>query len=310
MSETRSADVIILGAGPAGCTAAVYCTRAGLKTVVFGGAAPGGQLLLTSDIENFPGLPEPVTGAELMERMHRQCRRLGALVLTEEAVSLALEEKPFSVVSSSGEIYAARAVIIATGAKSRWLGLESEKSFIGKGVSGCATCDGFFHKGKEVCVIGGGDTALEDALFLTKFASKITVIHRRNSLRASNILQEKARKNPKIAFLWDSVVEEVLGKEGVTAVRLKNLKTGKTEELPCEGIFVAIGHAPDTAILKKQLKTDENGFVITDGRTGTSVEGVFAAGDIADPRYRQAVTAAGSGCIAAIEAARFLQKAD
>ncbi len=300
-------DIIILGAGPAGCTAAVYCARGGLKTLIFGGAAPGGQLILTSHIENFPGLDKPVSGAELMERLHSQCRRLGAEISSDEAVELGIRH-PFTVVSSDAKTYSAKAVIIATGAKAKWLELESEKRFKGKGISTCAVCDGFFFKGKEVCVIGGGDTALEDALFLSNFASKVTLIHRRDSLRACAMLQEKAKKNPKISFIWDSVPEEILGQNSVSGIKLRNVKTSQTLETTCSGIFIAIGHLPETGILRGKLKLDENGYIITDGKTRTSVEGIFAAGDAADTDYKQAVTAAGTGCIAALEAERYLQR--
>lgn len=275
--------------------------------MVFGGAAPGGQLLLTSDVENFPGFPEPVAGFELMERMHRQCRRLGVEISNEEAAALNLDKRPFEVTSSNGKTCRAKILIMATGAKAQWIGLESEKRLMGKGVSGCATCDGFFFKGKEVCVVGGGDTALEDALFLSRFASKVTIIHRRNELRACAKLQEKAKSNPKIAFVWDSVVEEIIGTDSVSGVRIKNVKTSRTVQIPCQGIFVAIGHVPDTKILAGRIKLDENGYIATD-KTSTSVPGVFAAGDVMDPHYRQAITAAASGCMAAIEAERFLEK--
>lgn len=307
MTEPTSYDIVILGAGPAGCTAAVYSARNGLKTLILGGSAPGGQLLLTSDIENFPGLPEPVAGAELMERMHRQCRRLGVEIVTDEASDLNLGKRPFAIAASSGKIYSAKAIIIATGARARWLGIESEKRLAGKGVSACATCDGFFFKGEKVCVVGGGNAAIEDALFLTKFAASVTVIHRRKALRASPAMQERALKNPKIAFAWDSIVEEILGGKSVTGVRIKNTKTSGISEIPCRAVFIAIGHVPDTRILRGQVKLDDNDYIITDGKTRTSAQGVFAAGDVMDPDYRQAVTAAGTGCMAAIEAARYLE---
>jgi len=298
-------DVIIIGAGPAGCTAAIYITRAGYKPVVFGGAAPGGQLLLTNEIENFPGLPEPVAGYELMDRMHRQIKRLGATLLTDDVASVSLCQKPFVVTSSSGEQYSCRAIIIATGSKARWLGIPSEERLRGHGVSACATCDGFFFKGKEVCVIGGGDTALTDALFLTKFVSKVTVVHRRDQLRASAVLVESAKMNSKIHFAWDSIVEEIEGADSVTGLRLKNVKTGVVSTIPCSAVFVAIGHESNTKMFDGKIDIDSHGYIITD-RAKTSVEGVFAAGDVMDPYYKQAITAAGSGAVAAIEAERFL----
>ena len=287
--------------------AAIYVTRSGLKPVVFGGTIPGGQLLLTHEIENFPGFPEPVSGAELMERMHKQCKRMGAAILTDDVSRVDLAKRPFQVESSCGAVYNAKAVIITTGAKARWLGIESEKKFMGKGVSACATCDGFFYRGKEVCVAGGGDTAIGDALFLTRFVSKVTIIHRRDKLRAAATLVEQARKNPKIAFAWDSVIEEVTGTNAVEGVRLKNVKTGQLSDLPCSGLFVAIGHEPNTKLLTGQLRLDDAGYIITDNRMRTSMEGVFAAGDVMDTNYKQAITSAGTGAMAGIEAERYIQ---
>lgn len=298
-------DVIIIGAGPAGCTAAIYITRAGYKPIVFGGAAPGGQLLLTNEIENFPGLPEPVAGYELLDRMHKQIKRLGATLLTDEVTSVSTAKKPFTVTSSSGEQYTCRALIIATGSKARWIGIPSEEKLRGHGVSACATCDGFFFKGKEVCVVGGGDTALTDALFLTKFVSKVTVVHRRDQLRASAVLVESAKMNSKINFAWDSIVEEVEGTDSVTGLRLKNVKTGAVTTVPCSAVFVAIGHDSNVKMFEGKIDIDSHGYIITD-RSKTSVEGIFAAGDVMDPYYKQAITAAGSGAVAAIEAERFL----
>ena len=304
MSDSRK--VVIIGSGAAAYTAAIYAARASLDPLMFGGVSMGGQLMITSDVENFPGFPEPINGPELMERMKKQVERLGVKIIPEYVEKVDLKRRPFVVESTEGTKATAQALIIATGANAKWIGLESEKKLMGHGVSACATCDGFFFKGKEVLVVGGGDTAMEEATFLTKFASKVTVVHRRDALRASKIMQERARKNPKIAFIWDSVVAEVTGNGHVDGVKLKNIKTGAVSTMKCDGLFVAIGHEPTTAFLKGQLKTDENGYVVADDRTRTSVEGVFAAGDVMDHRYRQAVTAAGNGCKAALEAERWL----
>ncbi len=298
--------VVIVGSGPAGYTASIYAARAELKPLLFAGVSMGGQLMITSEVENYPGFPEPVLGPELMERMKKQCERLGVPILAENVAKLDLSKRPFSVESTEGKKALAETLILATGAKARLLGLPSETRLMGHGVSACATCDGFFFRGKEVCVVGGGDTAIEEATFLTRFASKVTLIHRRDALRATKIMQEKARNNPKISFLWDSAVEEVLGDAHVRGVRVKNLKTGKVTDIACHGVFVAIGHEPMTALLDGQLALEPNGYVKTDGRTRTSVEGVFACGDLMDSMYRQAVTAAGTGCMAALEAERFL----
>ncbi len=304
---TEETKLAIIGSGAAACTAAIYGARADLKPIVHGGAVIGGQLLVTSDVENFPGFPEPIQGPELMERMKKQVERLGVKIVQENIASVDFSKRPFVLKPESGGALQARAVIVATGASAKWLDIASEKRLMGHGVSACATCDGFFFKGKEVVVVGGGDTAMEESLFLTKFASRVTVVHRRSELRASKIMQDRARKNPKIQFVWDTAVGEVLGDGSVSGVRLKNLKTGAERELSCQGLFVAIGHAPNTAFLGGQLKLDAKGYIETDGRTRTSVEGVFAAGDVMDSRYRQAITAAGSGCMAAIEAERFLE---
>lgn len=299
-------DVLIIGAGPAGCTAAIYTARSGLNTIVFGGSAPGGQLIYTPAIENFPGLCQVMSGAEFMEKIHTQCRKFGVRIFTDEIVSLELSARPFKAVSSDGKTYAAKALILATGARAGWLGIDSEKRLMGKGVSACAACDGFFYKGKDVCVVGGGDAAVEDALFLTRFVSKVYLVHRRNSLRACQMLREKAKSNPKIEFVLESIVVEILGGDAVTGIKIKKLKTGKIIELPVQGVFVAIGHVPDTKLVGDRLKKDENGYLITDGSTRTSVEGLFAAGDVMDPVYRQAVTAAGTGCMAGVEAQKFI----
>ncbi|MBI3296805.1 MAG: thioredoxin-disulfide reductase [Elusimicrobia bacterium] len=304
MEENRK--VVIIGSGSAGYTAAIYAARANLDPLLFGGIAMGGQLMITSDVENFPGFPEPVMGPELMERMQKQVERLGVKIVQELVSKVDLSKRPFYVETTEGKKAYAEALIVATGATAKWLGIPSEKKLMGKGVSACATCDGFFFKGKEVVVVGGGDTAMEEANFLTKFATKVRVVHRRDSLRASKIMQDRAKYNPKISFIWDSAVDEVLGTEKLTGVRLKNVKTGKTEDLACGGLFMAIGHTPATQFLGGQLKSDASGYIETDGRTRTSVDGVFAAGDCMDTRYRQAVTAAGTGCMAALEAERFL----
>ena len=301
--------VAIIGSGSAAYTAGIYCARANLEPVIFGGVALGGQLMITSEVENFPGFAEPVLGPELMERMQKQCERLGVKIIRELVSKIDLSKRPFRLETTEGQTAEAPAVIVATGANAKLLGLPSESRLMGHGVSACATCDGFFFRGKEVVVVGGGDTAMEEATFLTKFASKVTVVHRRDELRASKIMQERARSNPKISFLWNTGVEEMLGTESLTGVRLKNLKTGTVSDFPTAGLFVAIGHNPTTGFLNGQLKLDEAGYIATDGRTRTSVEGVFAAGDVMDPRYRQAVTAAGTGCMAALEAERFLSHA-
>ncbi|MBI5884377.1 MAG: thioredoxin-disulfide reductase [Elusimicrobia bacterium] len=302
----NSRKVVIIGSGPAAYTAAIYAVRAGLDPLLFGGVMMGGQLATTTDVENFPGFPEPVTGPDLMDRMRKQCERLGVTIVPEFVSKVDLSKPPFSIETTEGKKALADALIVATGADARYLGLPSETRLRGKGVSACATCDGFFFKGKEVCVIGGGDTALEDALFLTRVTAKVTVIHRRDKLRASNAMQEKARGNPKLAWVWNAIIEEILGADAVTGVRVKDVKTGASRELPCGGVFIAVGHTPNTAFLAGQLKLDAGGYIETDGRCRTSVPGVFAAGDVMDPHYRQAVTSAGNGCVAALEAERHL----
>jgi len=303
-----SKKLVIIGSGAAAYTAAIYAARANLEPLVFGGVALGGQLMITSDVENYPGFAEPVAGPELMEQMRRQCERLGVMIIPEYVSKVDLGRPPFYVETTEGSSASAQALVIATGAKARLLGLESESRLMGHGVSACATCDGFFFKGKEIAVIGGGDTAMEEATFLTRFATKVTLIHRRDTLRASAVMAERAKRNPKIAYIWDSVVTEVLGQDSVTGARLRNVKTNAVSDFSCQGLFVAIGHTPTTEFLTGQVKMDENGYVVTDGRTRTSVEGVFAAGDVMDSRYRQAVTAAGTGCMAALEAERYLAR--
>ena len=298
--------VVIIGSGSAAYTAAIYAARASLDPLVFGGVSMGGQLMITSDIENFPGFAEPISGPELMEHMQKQVERLGVKIVREYVSKVDLSKRPFFVETTEGTQATAQALIVATGANAKWLGIPSEKALMGHGLSACATCDGFFFKNKEVLVVGGGDTAMEEANFLTKFASKVTVVHRRDSLRASKIMAERAKKNPKISFIWDSAIEEVTGNGHVDGVKLKNLKTGALTPMKCDGVFVAIGHEPTVKFLDGQLKLDENGYVVADDRTRTSVEGVFAAGDVMDHRYRQAITAAGNGCKAALEAERWL----
>jgi thioredoxin reductase (NADPH) len=302
----NSKKVVIIGSGSAAYTAAIYTARANLSPLVFGGVSMGGQLMITSDVENFPGFPEPVMGPELMERMQKQCQRLGVEIIPELVSKVDLSKRPFHVETTEGKTAEAETLIIATGANAKWLGIESEKRLMGKGVSACATCDGFFFKKKDVLVVGGGDTAMEEANFLTNFANKVTVIHRRDSLRASMIMQDRAKKNPKIDWIWDSEIAEVLGKDSVEGVKVRNLKTGALSEKAAQGLFIAIGHVPNSKFLGGQLKTDETGYIQADDRTRTSVAGVFAAGDVMDSRYRQAVTAAGTGCKAALEAERFL----
>jgi thioredoxin reductase (NADPH) len=300
-------DVIVIGSGAAGYTAAIYACRAGRKTLLVGGSLPGGQLMITSDVENYPGFPEGVLGPELMERMRKQAERFAPSIIFDDATAVDFKNRPFKV-TVSGKTHTGRSVIVATGALAKWLGLASETKFRGKGVSSCATCDGYFFKEKDVVVVGGGDTAMEEATFLANVVNHVTVVHRRDALRASGIMQERAMKNPKIDFLFDSVVEEVLGAEKVSGVKTRNLKTGKERVLRTDGLFVAIGYQPNTEIFKGQLHLDDLGYIRTKGETETSVAGVFAAGDVRDHRYRQAVTAAADGCKAAMDADRFLSE--
>jgi thioredoxin reductase (NADPH) len=298
--------VVIIGSGPAGYTAAVYAARADLSPLVLAGIQFGGQLMLTTDVENYPGFPQGVSGPELMDLFQKQAERFGTRIRFEDATRVDLSRRPFRVWTAEEEL-AADALILATGASARWLGLDSEKRLQNKGVSACATCDGALYRGKPMAVVGGGDTAMEEALFLTRFAPQVTLIHRRGELRASKIMQERAQKNEKIRFAWHSVVDEVLGDEFVTGVRLRDVRSGATSELPVEALFVAIGHEPNTALFRGQLELDDVGYIkVEAGSARTSVEGVFACGDAMDPTYRQAVTAAGTGCMAAIEAERWL----
>lgn len=301
--------VIIMGSGPAGLTAALYAARANLEPLVFEGMEAGGQLTLTTDVENFPGFPNGILGPELMNSMREQAQRFGAVCVFGEITGVDLSQRPFVIKTDDSEIKA-DTFIISSGATAKMLGLESERTLLGRGVSTCATCDGFFFKDRELVVVGGGDSAMEEATFLTKFASKVTIVHRRDELRASKIMQDRAFKNEKISFIWDSVVDEIIGdkEKGVTGVRIKNLKSGETSAMDCHGVFVAIGHKPNTEIFQGILDMDGDGYLITNpGSTETNIPGVFAAGDVQDKKYRQAITAAGSGCMAAMDAERFLE---
>ena len=305
MSEVEHRKVVIVGSGPAGYTAAIYAARAELEPVVVAGLQFGGQLMLTTEVENYPGFPEGITGPEMMELFQKQAERFGSRVLLEDATEVDLSGPPFRVKSASAE-FTADALIVATGASARWLGLASEERLQNRGVSACATCDGALYRGKPMAVVGGGDTAMEEALFLTRFATQVTVIHRRDELRASKIMQERALGHEKIDFSWNSVVDEVLGDEFVTGVRIRDVESGGARELPVEALFIAIGHQPNTELFRGALDLDPAGYIRVDEGTRTSVEGVFACGDVMDPIYRQAVTAAGSGCMAAIDAERWL----
>lgn len=301
-------DVIIIGSGPAGCTAALYASRGSLDTLVVAGYEAGGQLMITSDVENFPGFEHAITGPALMEQMRKQAQRFGAKFVDEDAIEVDLTDRPFKIKTDT-QSFEARAVIVATGSSAKWLGLDSERRLRGKGVSACATCDGFFFKDKKVVVVGGGDSAMEEATFLTKFATEVTIIHRRNEFKASKIMQSRVLNHPKIKVRWNAVVEEILGKDSVEGVRIRDVDTGEESTLECQGYFSAIGHVPNTAIFKGQLHLDEAGYVVAEGthETWTNIEGVFVAGDVFDHRYKQAITAAGSGCKAAIDAERWLE---
>ncbi|MFD2185030.1 thioredoxin-disulfide reductase [Rhodoplanes azumiensis] len=310
MAETTHARVVIIGSGPAGYTAAVYAARAMLEPVLIQGIQPGGQLTITTEVENYPGFAEPIQGPWLMEQMQKQAEHVGTRIVTDHVNAVDLGRRPFRLVCDSGDVYLADVLIVATGAQARWLGLPSEDTYKGYGVSACATCDGFFYRGKEVVVVGGGNSAVEEALFLTNFASKVTVVHRRDAFRAEKILQDRLFKNPKVEVIWNVAVDEILGTAApgkVTGVRLRDVQTGATRELAADGVFVAIGHAPATALFTGQLELKPSGYIkVAPYSTATSVPGVFAAGDVADDIYRQAVTAAGMGCMAALEAERFL----
>ena len=312
--STKHTKVLILGSGPAGYTAAIYAARAMLKPMLIHGSQPGGQLTTTTDVENYPGYSKVIQGPWLMDEMKGQAEAVGTEMIQDHINKVDLSKKPFEAVGDSGQIYTADSFIISTGAQARWLNIKSEQEFRGFGVSACATCDGFFFKDKEVAVVGGGNAAVEEAMFLTKFASKVKLIHRRNELRAEKMLQEKLKANKKIEIIWDSVVDEVLGDKepkGVNGIKIKNVKNNKITELKVHGLFIAIGHDPATSLFKDQLKMDKEGYLITKpDSTETNVPGVFAAGDVKDKIFRQAVTAAGMGCMSALEAEKFLSKAD
>ncbi|WP_128923667.1 thioredoxin-disulfide reductase [Bradyrhizobium guangxiense] len=310
MSAPVHAKVVIIGSGPAGYTAAIYAARAMLEPILIQGMQAGGQLTITTDVENYPGFADVIQGPWLMEQMEKQAVHVGTKIVTDLVVKLETAQRPFRLTCDSGDVYLADAVILATGAQARWLGLPSEVKFQGGGVSACATCDGFFYRNKDVVVVGGGNTAVEEALYLTNHASQVTIVHRRDHFRAERILQERLFRHPKIKVIWDSAVDEICGNENpnkVTHVRLKNVKTGALSDLKTDGVFIAIGHAPATELVKDQVKLKPSGYVETaPNSTATSVPGLFAAGDVADETYRQAVTAAGLGCMAALEAERFL----
>ena len=299
-------DVIVLGGGPAGLTAAIYATRAGLTPLTIEGSEAGGQLMLTTDVENYPGFAEPILGPDLMAAMRAQAQRIGTEIVTEDATAVDLSRRPFKVTTHGGETHAAKSLIIATGAKAKLLGLPGEQRLMGRGVSTCATCDGFFFRGSDVMVVGGGDTAMEEALYLSKLAKSVTIVHRRDRLRASKIMQERAMQNGKISFLWNTRVADIVGDGKVSGVKLQDLKTHTTTQRPVDGVFVAIGHTPNTDLFKGQLEMDANGYIARKRRSMTNVDGVFVAGDVHDHTYRQAVTAAGYGSEAAIDAERWL----
>ena len=310
MSTTKHAKVVIVGSGPAGYTAAIYAARAMLEPVMIQGIQPGGQLTITTDVENYPGFADVIQGPWLMEQMQAQAAHVGTTIVTDHVNAVDLSQRPFKLTCDSGDVYFADALIISTGAQARWLDLPSEQKFKGYGVSACATCDGFFYRNKEVFVIGGGNTAVEEALFLTNFASKVTVVHRRDAFRAEKILQDRLFKHPKIEVIWDSVLADVMGSDNplkVNRVKLKNIKTGAVSEHAADGVFIAIGHQPASELFAGQVQMKPSGYIVTAGQsTATSVPGVFAAGDVTDDIYRQAVTAAGQGCMAALEAEKFL----
>ncbi len=313
MTDNTHAKVLILGSGPAGLTAAIYAARANLNPVMVSGLQPGGQMTITTDVENYPGFAETIQGPWLMEEMESQARNVGTIFVSDLIVSVDFTSRPFLCTGDSGTLYSGDTVIISTGATARWLGLETEEKFKGFGVSACATCDGFFYRGKKVCVIGGGNTAVEEAMFLTNHAEAVTLIHRRDELRAEKILQDRLMANPKITVIWDSVLQEVIGDHdplGVTGARIGNVKTGEQAVLDVHGVFIAIGHTPNTDIFAGILDMDAEGYLITQADfTATNIPGVFAAGDVQDKIFRQAVTAAGTGCMAAIEAEKFLAEA-
>lgn len=314
MAEHHHSKVLIIGSGPAGYTAAIYAARANLSPTIVAGLQPGGQMTITTDVENYPGFAEPIQGPWLMEQMVEQAKNVGTEIFSDLIVEVDFTSRPFRAIGDSGDIYTGDTVIVATGASARWLGLESEQKFSGFGVSACATCDGFFYRDKPVAVIGGGNTAVEEALFLTNFASKVTLIHRRDELRAEKIMQDRLFRNEKIEVVWDTVLDEVVGTQdppGVTGAKLKNIKTNEARDLEADGIFIAIGHDPNTKIFQGKLDMDEEGYLITaPDSTATNIPGVFAAGDVKDKVYRQAVTAAGMGCMAALEAEKFIAESE
>ncbi len=308
MTNTHNTKVLIIGSGPAGYTSAIYAARAGLEPIMVTGMDQGGQLMITTDVENYPGFADPIEGPWLMDQMRTQAENVGTKIINDYIKDVDFTSRPLKATGDSGDIYIGDTVIIATGAQAQWLGLPSEKEFQGRGVSACATCDGFFFRDKEVAIVGGGNSAVEEALFLTNFCAKVTLIHRRDNLRAEKILQKRLFNNEKIEVLWDHSVEEIIGDDtGMTGLRLKNTKTGDEQVMQKDGVFIAIGHAPATSLFKGKLDMDDNNYLVTaPDSTATSVEGVYAAGDVADHTYRQAVTAAGMGCMAALEADRFL----
>ncbi|MGD9670878.1 MAG: thioredoxin-disulfide reductase [Hyphomicrobiaceae bacterium] len=314
MSSPRHSKVLILGSGPAGYTAAIYAARAMLNPLMIQGIQPGGQLTITTEVENYPGFAEAIQGPWLMEQMEAQARHVGTEIVMDHISKVDLRVRPYRLEADSGDVYSCDVLIICTGAQARWLGIPSEEFFKGHGVSACATCDGFFYRGKEVIVVGGGNTAVEEAIFLTNFASKVTVVHRRNEFRAERIMQDRLFKNPKIEVVWDSVVEEITGDtdpKSVTGVKLKNVKTGEVSSRKADGVFIAIGHAPATEMFKGQLEMKESGYLLVKpGTASTGIPGVFAAGDVTDDIYRQAVTAAGMGCMAALEAEKYVHTLD
>ncbi|MFT6556789.1 MAG: thioredoxin reductase (NADPH) [Sneathiella sp.] len=312
MAETHKTSVLIIGSGPAGCTAAIYAARASLNPIMVHGIQPGGQLTITTDVENYPGFADPIQGPWLMEQMEAQAKNVGTVIHNDVITAVDTSKRPYVATADSGATYIAESIIISTGAAAKWLGLPSEEKYMGFGVSACATCDGFFYRQKEVLVVGGGNTAVEEALYLTNHADKVTIVHRRDQFRAEKILVDRLHKNPKIDVIWDHVLEEILGEEdpfGVVAARLKNTKTGELRDISVHGVFIAIGHSPNTDLFKGKLEMDDEGYLITaPDSTATNLPGIYACGDVQDKIYRQAVTAAGTGCMAALEAERFISE--